>query len=173
MIFCMPPVLPLYFPIAQHPLIHLSTTLLFLSAQPSFHNEIVSCPLGRQSVVLFFPCLLRRYRPLSAECAAAEECLNDGLGRISELVRDTAAATHSLSCGMNDMDRNEAKYLQEALDLFENVHHRVTHREKSEVILVNPVPHAADGAKAVWEGREDTEGLSGGRSMILNPNSRR
>ena len=39
-----------------------------------------------------------RYRRLSVECAAAEECLNEGLECISELVRDAAADTQSLSC---------------------------------------------------------------------------
>ena len=42
--------------------------------------------------------------------------LNDGLGRIGELTRDTAGATHSMSCGTTDRDCDEAKYLQEALD---------------------------------------------------------
>ena len=45
-----------------------------------------------------------RYRSLSAEYAVAGECLNDGLGRINELVRDTAAATHSLSRDEPPMD---------------------------------------------------------------------
>ena len=62
------------------------------------------------------------YRRLAAEYAAAEECLNNGSGNISELVRDTAATTHSLSCGTIDRDCNEVKYLQEALDLLESFH---------------------------------------------------
>ena len=39
------------------------------------------------------------YHRLSEEYAAADGYLNEGLVCIRELVRDTAAATHSLSCG--------------------------------------------------------------------------
>ena len=53
----------------------------------------------------------------------------------SASVRDTALVTHSLSCGTNDRDGNEVKYLHEALDLLESFHRRDT-REDSEVILV-------------------------------------
>ena len=73
------------------------------------------------------------YRRLSAEYAAAEEHLNDGLGCISDLIRDAAAATHSLSCGTNDRDCKEAKYLQDALDLLESFHRGDAHRKESEV----------------------------------------
>ena len=49
------------------------------------------------------------YRRLSAVYATTEEKLNDGSGRMGELIRDTAGATHSLSCGTTDRDCNEAK----------------------------------------------------------------
>ena len=55
-------------------------------------------------------------RRQSAVYATTMDNLNDGLGRIGELTRDTAGATHSLSCGTTDRDCDEAKYLQEALD---------------------------------------------------------
>ena len=55
---------------------------------------------------------LERYRRMSAVYATTEEDLNDGLGRMSELIRDTAGATHSLSCGTTDRYCNEGKYLQ-------------------------------------------------------------
>ena len=68
------------------------------------------------------------YRRLSPEY--------DGLGRISEVVRDKAAATHSFSCGTNCRDCNEVKYLLEALDLMERFHRQDTHREESESTFV-------------------------------------
>ena len=54
---------------------------------------------------------------LAVEYATAEEYLNEGLGCISDLVRETAAAAHSLSRGKNERDSNEVRYLHEALDL--------------------------------------------------------
>ena len=42
--------------------------------------------------------------------------------RVGEILRDTAGATHSVSCGTTDRDRNEATYLQESLDLPESFH---------------------------------------------------
>ena len=70
------------------------------------------------------------------EFAAAEEFLNEGLGCISELVLDTAAATHSLSCGTNDRDCNEVRYSHEALDVVESFQRRDTHREDCELVFV-------------------------------------
>ena len=44
-----------------------------------------------------------------------------GLGCIRALVGDTAAATSALSCGTNDRDSNELKYLQESLRLVDSL----------------------------------------------------
>ena len=60
---------------------------------------------------------LDQYHRLSEECESAEDDLNEGLVCIRDLVRDTAAAAHALSCGTNDRDSNEEKYLQEALEI--------------------------------------------------------
>ena len=38
--------------------------------------------------------------------------LNEGMECIRDLVRDTAAVTHSLSCGTNDRDSNEVRYMR-------------------------------------------------------------
>ena len=46
----------------------------------------------------------------------------------------STGATHSLSCGTTDRDCNEAKYLQEALDLLDSFHRRDTHRGGPEVL---------------------------------------
>ena len=43
------------------------------------------------------------------------------LGWIHALVGDTAMATSALSCGTNDRDNNELKFLQEALRLVDNL----------------------------------------------------
>ena len=67
---------------------------------------------------------LERYQQPSVEDASAENYLNEGLECISDLVRDTATATHSLSCGAKDRDCNEVEDLRD------------THREDSEVLLV-------------------------------------
>ena len=47
---------------------------------------------------------------------------------MGELVRDTAGATHSLSCGTTDLDCNDVKYLQEALGMPESFHRRDTRK---------------------------------------------
>ena len=65
-----------------------------------------------------------RYKRLSAVYASTEENLNGGLTHFGELIRDTAGATHSLSCGTTDRDCNEARYLRVALGLLERLHKR-------------------------------------------------
>ena len=72
---------------------------------------------------------------MSAEHGTAEEDQNEGLGRMGQLIRDTAGATHALSC-TTDRDCNEAKYLQEALDMIEDFQQRDTRHEVAEIILV-------------------------------------
>ena len=72
---------------------------------------------------------------------SAEEDLNESLGRWGQLVKDTAGATHSLSCGVLDRDSNKEKYLREALDMIDDTHRRTSWRgsasqETTEVILV-------------------------------------
>ena len=58
------------------------------------------------------------------------------LNRARELVRETTAATHSLSCSTNDRHCNEVKYLQEALDLTESFLRRDTHHDDFELITL-------------------------------------
>ena len=59
---------------------------------------------------------------------SAEEELNDSLGRLGQLVRDTAGATHALSCGVPDRGSNEAKSLQEAHDMIDDFQKRNSRR---------------------------------------------
>ena len=68
----------------------------------------------------------------------AEENMNEGWGRRSELIRDTAGSAHSSSCGTTDRDCNEVKYLQEAMDMLESFHTRDTRRrgdQKSHTLV--------------------------------------
>ena len=62
-----------------------------------------------------------RCRRATEEFVTAEEDLHDCLGRVGQLVTDSAGATHALSCGVPDRDSNEVCYLQEALDMIEDV----------------------------------------------------
>ena len=70
-----------------------------------------------------------------------QQRISNGLGRLGHLVKDTAGATHDLSCGVPDRDSNEAKYLREALDMIDDFQ-RPTFRRyfagqgTTEVILV-------------------------------------
>ena len=50
-------------------------------------------------------------------------------GVSAELVRDAAAATHSVSHRTNDRCCNEVKYLQQVLDLLESFLRRDTHHD--------------------------------------------
>ena len=56
-----------------------------------------------------------------------------------QLVKDTAGATHALSCGVPDRECNEEKYLQEALDMIEEFQRRGSRRgsssQQTEIIL--------------------------------------
>ena len=46
--------------------------------------------------------------------------LNENLGKLGQLAKHTAQATHALSCGVPDRECIEAKYLQEVLEMIEN-----------------------------------------------------
>ena len=59
-----------------------------------------------------------QYHRLSEDCGSVEEDVNEELGCVRDLVRDTTAAIHALSCGKCDRDNNE--YLQGALELMES-----------------------------------------------------
>ena len=58
---------------------------------------------------------------------------NDSLG---QLLKDTAGATHALSCGVPDRESNGARYLQEALDTIEEFQRRGSSRGTTEITLV-------------------------------------
>ena len=74
----------------------------------------------------------------------AEEVLNNSLGCLGELVRDTASATHALSRGVPDRDSNETKYLRDALEMTDDWQTRFSRcspeghddHETTEVVLV-------------------------------------
>ena len=80
----------------------------------------------------------RRYRCRRAtkEFETAEEDLNDSLGRLGQLLKDTAGATHALSCGVPDRESKEARYLQEALDIIKEFQWRGSSRGMTEINLV-------------------------------------
>ena len=76
-----------------------------------------------------------RCRRVWTECGTAEEELNECLGRMDQLIRDTAVAPHALSCGTADGDTNEVKYLQEALNMIEDFQRRGARREVAQLAL--------------------------------------
>ena len=51
-------------------------------------------------------------------------------------IKDTAGATHALSCDVPDREPNEVRYLQEALELIEDFQRRGSCREATEITLV-------------------------------------
>ena len=61
-----------------------------------------------------------RCRRAAKDYVIAEEVLNNSLGCLATLVKDTASATHALSCGVPERDSNETKYLEEALEMFDD-----------------------------------------------------
>ena len=54
-----------------------------------------------------------RCRQATKEFQKAQEDLNESVGRLGQLTKETAGATHALSCGVPDRESNEAHYLQE------------------------------------------------------------
>ena len=85
-----------------------------------------------------------RCRHATKDFTMAEEVLHNNLGCLRDLVKDTASATHALSCGVPDRDSDEAKYLREALEMIDEFQNRSSLRssagregqETREVILV-------------------------------------
>ena len=75
----------------------------------------------------------------------AEEVLNNSLGCLGDLARDSASATHALSCEVPDRDSNETKYLREALEMIDEWQAHCSRRssedhdghETAEVVLVD------------------------------------
>ena len=55
---------------------------------------------------------------------------------MGQLTRDTAGATHALSCGTTDRDCNEVRYLQESLDMIEDFQRRDARRKVADIIMV-------------------------------------
>ena len=76
-----------------------------------------------------------RCRRATKELQTAEEDLNNSLGCLGDLVKDTASVAHALSCGVVDKDSNESKYLRETLDMIDEFQSR-RGPETTEVILV-------------------------------------
>ena len=71
---------------------------------------------------------------MSAEFEIAEEDLNEFLGRMGQVIRDTAGATNALSCGTTDRESNEVRNQQEVLNVMEDIQRRDARREVAETI---------------------------------------
>ena len=74
-------------------------------------------------------------RRATKELVSAEEELNDSLGRLGQLIKDTVAP-HAQSCGVPDRESKEARFLQEALDMIEEFQRREPSRGTTEITLV-------------------------------------
>ena len=57
-------------------------------------------------------------RRINNEHVRAEALVNS-VGKLGSCVREAAAATHSLTCGVPDRESNKIKYLREAFDLID------------------------------------------------------
>ena len=65
----------------------------------------------------------RCWRP-TKDHMMAEEFLNNGLGCLGDLVKDTTGATRSLTCGGPDRESNDVSYLQEAINMIAELQRR-------------------------------------------------
>ena len=75
-------------------------------------------------------------RRATKEFVLAEEELNNSLGRLGQLIKNTAGATHAISCGVPDGESNEARCLQDTLDMIEEFQRRGSSRGTAEITLV-------------------------------------
>ena len=100
-----------------------------------------------------------RCRRATKELETAEEDLDDSLGRMGQLKKDTVGATHALSCG----ESNEARYLQEALDMIGKFRGQGPAGERPEITPVERQKTAH--LPGLWTGskREATEAAFGKR----------
>ena len=60
-----------------------------------------------------------RCRRITNEHTRSEAAVNHSLGFLGWCVKETAAATHSLTCGVPDRESNEIRYLKQATELIE------------------------------------------------------
>ena len=77
-----------------------------------------------------------RCRRATKELETAEKDFNDSLALMSQLIKDTAGATHALSCGVPNRESNEVRYLQEALDMIEDFQRRGFSQGTTDITLV-------------------------------------
>ena len=63
--------------------------------------------------------LTRSTRRVTNEHTRAEAAVNHSLGNLGCCVREAAAATHSLTCGLLDRESNEIRYHKQATELIE------------------------------------------------------
>ena len=88
----------------------------------------------------------RRQEDRGAGTAVGEQHSKNSMKALESchLVKDTAGATHALSCGVPDRECIELKYLQEALDMIEEFQRRGTRRgssrQQTEITLVERQP---------------------------------
>ena len=62
-----------------------------------------------------------RCRRITNEHTTSEAAVNHSLGFLGWCVKETAAATHSLTCDVPDRESNEGRYLTQATELIEEV----------------------------------------------------
>ena len=79
---------------------------------------------------------LERCRRATKDHMKAEEVLNNNMGCLGLVVKDTASATHALSCGVPDRDSNETKYLREALEMIDEWQARCSRRSSGCCVKV-------------------------------------
>ena len=90
-------------------------------------------------------CLQREcIRRATRDHVKTEEVLNNSVGCLGTLVKDTTRATQALTCGVLDRESNETKYLKEAPDMINDWQSRCSRRSSedhadqdiTEVVLV-------------------------------------
>ena len=60
-----------------------------------------------------------RTRRITNEHTRVEAAVNPSLGNLGCCVKEAAAATHSLTCGVPDRESNEIRHLKQATELIE------------------------------------------------------
>ena len=87
--------------------------------QVARHTNFVALPFSFSIVVCW---------SATGDHVKAEEVLNDRLGCVGTLVKDTAGATRALTCGMPDREPSESKCLEDALEMINDWKSRYSRR---------------------------------------------
>ena len=93
--------------------------------------------------------------------------LNDILGRLGQLVKNTAGLAHALSCGVLDRHSNEATCLGEALNMIDDFQRRTYRWESASQETTEIFSGGKAAVRCVWGSPSETRRAAAALELIV------